>query len=59
MTLREYITENMEHFVNSICNLSSCDCCALGTQKECVMDIRCGVQLDKELSAELEVYLRR
>lgn len=59
MTLREYITENMEHFINSICDHSSCDCCALGNLKVCVMDTRPEIQLDKELSSELEEYLRR
>lgn len=60
MTLREYITENMEHFVNSICNLSSCYCCALGNTEDCVLK-RCGMSrfaLDEELTEEEEKYLR-
>ena len=59
MTLREYITENMEHFVNSICNLSSCDCCALGNTEDCVLK-RCGsswFSLDEELTEEEEKHL--
>ena len=59
VTLREYITENMEHFVNSICNLSSCYCCALGNTEDCVLK-RCGMSrfaLDEELTEEEEKHL--
>ena len=57
MTLREYITENMEPFVYELCQMQTCDNCSIGNVEACVLR-RCGMfATDEELTEEEEKYL--
>lgn len=57
MTLREYITENLEPFVDELCQLQKCDNCSIGNTEACVLR-RCDFHaIDEELTEEEEKYL--
>lgn len=57
MTLREYITENMEEFVYESCQMQTCDNCSIGNVEACVLR-RCDLYaIDEELTEEEEKYL--
>ena len=60
MTLREYITENMEQFVADLCRQTkTCRNCSIGNVEACVLR-RCDFYgIDEELTEEEEEYLRR
>lgn len=58
MTLREYITENMELFVADLCQAQTCDNCSIGNVEACVLR-RCDLYdaIDEELTEEEEKHL--
>lgn len=60
MTLREYITENMELVVADLCQAQTCVNCSIGNVEACVLR-RCALYdaLDEELTEKEEEYLRR